>query len=189
MQRQFTEFVESPTRDSYLAVREAVLDLTPLPLLATDLAELERLLDGEEFQEVLDRIELLPASKAISPRVHFLAAEAAEALGDVERGELERFLFVLCLKGLLATGNGTQSAPYVVCHAADEHDVLGALSLEVASQTLVESHGYCCDVLTCSDGRQIWFDASATLSFKPVVVKRSRARRQSGRRLTACRRK
>jgi hypothetical protein len=189
MQRQFTEFVESPTRDSYLAVRNAVLDLTPLPLLATDLAELERLLDCDEWQEVLDRIELLPASKAISPRVHFLAAEAAEALGDIERGELERFLFVLCLKGLLATGDGTRSAPYVVCHTADEHDVLGALGLEVASQSLVESQGYSCDLLTCTDGRQVWFDASATLAFKPALAKTSRARRKPSRRLTAGRRK
>jgi hypothetical protein len=160
MQRRFTQFVESPTRENYLAVRDAVLRRTPLPIQAADLAELVRLLDAEAHQEVLERMELLPASKVLSPRVHFLTAEAAEALGDAKTGEVERFLFVLCLRGLLATGDGTQSAPYAVCHASDEHDLLDVLGCEIAAQALVERAGRLLDVVTCSDGRQVWFDAT-----------------------------
>ncbi|MEX2173931.1 MAG: hypothetical protein WD872_06180 [Pirellulaceae bacterium] len=174
MQRRFTRFVESPSRENYLAVRDAVLRLTPLPIQATDLAELVRMLDAGQFQEVLDRIELLPPSKVLSPRVHFLAAEAAEELGDANAGELERFLFVLCLKGLLATGDGSRGAPYSVCHATDEHDVLEANGYEAAGQTLVEHDGRACDLITCSDGRQFWFDVSALLSRPKRPARRSR---------------
>lgn len=163
MQRQLTAFVEQPSRKTFLAVREAVLEAAPLPLAATDLADLERMLDSRRFQKVLDRIDALPPSKLLSPRVHALAAEAAEALGDAESGEIERFLFVLCLRGLLATGDGSPAQPYIVCHPTDEYDVLVALDLEAAGQSLVEFEGKRCDVLVCTSGREVWFDVSAAL--------------------------
>ena len=156
---------------------------TPLPMHATDLADLERLLDDESYQEVLDRIDALPASKALSPRVHFLAAEAAEALGDLETGEVERFLFVLCLRGLLATGDGSQTAPYVVCHATDEHDILEALAHEPAGQSLIADSSRMLDVVTCTDGRQFCFDVSAIFPrpprrTKPVAKRKAATRRR-----------
>jgi hypothetical protein len=178
MQRQFTQFVELPSRENYLAACRAVLRATPLPLVAGDLAELVRLLDAGDYQEVLDRIDLLPPSKALSPRVHFLAAEAAEALGDCETGEVERFLFVLCLQGLLATGDGTLAAPYIVCHATDEYDILEAVDREPARQSLVSREGRMLDAITCTDGRQCWFDVSALFARAPrsgkTTVRRKR---------------
>jgi hypothetical protein len=164
MQRRLMQFVESPTRETYLAVREAALAETPLPIAATDLATLADLLEAEAHDEVLARIDALPASKVLSPRVHYLAAEAAEALGDLETVELERFLFVVCLRGLLATGDGTRHAPYSVCHATDEHDLLETSGLAPARQQVVEHEGALCDVVTCTDGREVWFDVSAVLS-------------------------
>jgi hypothetical protein len=176
MQRRFTQFVESPSRENYLAVRDAVLRRTPLPIQAADVAELVRLLDAEAHQEVLERMELLPPSKVLSPRIHFLTAEATEALGDVQTGEVERFLFVLCLRGLLATGDGTQSAPYAVCHASDEHDLLEVLGCEIAAQALVERAGRLLDVVTCSDGRQVWFDATELFQ-RPTAAPAKRRRK------------
>jgi len=178
MERRFTQFVESPTRENYLAARDAVLRRTPLPIQAADLAELMRLLDAEAHAEVLERMELLPASKVLSPRVHFLTAEAAEALGDAATGEVERFLFVLCLQGLLATGDGTETSPYSVCHASDEHDLLDCLGCEIAAQALVERDGRLLDVVTCSDGRQVWFDATAL--FQRPKAGPARRRRKKG---------
>ena len=177
MERQFTRLVEAPSRENYLAVRDAVLRITPLPLAAAELADLVRLLDAREFQKVLDRIDRLPPSKVLSPRIHFLAAEAAEGLGDDRTGELERFLFVLCLKALLATGDGTEAAPYCVCHATDEHDLLEAGGHEPAAQILVNRDGRLCDVVTCADGRQLWFDVTA-LFIRPKPRRKAAARKQ-----------
>ena len=182
MQRQFKAFVESPSRERFLAAREAVLRATPLAMQATDLADLLRLLDEGAYQAVLDRIDLLPPSKALSPRVHFLAAEAAEALGDVEAGELERFLFVLCLQGLLATGDGSRAAPYVVCHPTDEYDILDAQGYEPAGQAFLAENGELFDVITCSDGREFWFDLTAVLKRPKPRRKSSAARRRKHRR-------
>jgi hypothetical protein len=173
MQRRLMQFVESPTRETYLAVREAALAETPLPIAATDLASLADLLEAEAHDELLARIDALPASKVLSPRVHYLAAEAAEALGDLDTVELERFLFVVCLRGLLATGDGTRHAPYSVCHATDEHDLLETSGLAAARQQVVEHEGALCDVVTCTDGREVWFDVSAVLS-RPLLSESAR---------------
>jgi hypothetical protein len=160
MQRQLAAFVEQPSRSTYLAARDAVLAHSPLPLAATDFAQLDQLLDGEHYEELIDRLDLLPPAKVLSPRVHFLAAEAAEALGHEVDVELERSLFVLTLRGLFATGDGTPANPYLVCQTTDEHDVVAALGLEPAGQSLVQHGKRLCDVIVCSDGREIWFDVT-----------------------------
>jgi len=178
MQSQIAAFVEQPGKKTFLAARDAVLALSPLPLVAAELAELDRLLDLGEHQALLDRLDALPSSKILSPRVHFLAAEAADALGHADDVELERSLFVLTLQGLLATGDGTPVNPYIVCHPTDEYDVLAALGVEAARQSLVEREGRFCDVLLCTDGREVWFDTSASVvrprPKRRVAIKRRR---------------
>ena len=91
----------------------------------------------------------------------------------------------LTLQGLLTTGDGTRGNPYVVCHAADEHDVVAALGHEAAGQSLVEHEGRLCDVLVCSDGREVWFDVTDLLvrraARKPLIGKGLRAKRRKPR--------
>jgi hypothetical protein len=180
MHRQLTAFVEQPDKANYLAARAAVLRHSPLPIAATDLAELERLLERDEAQAVLDRIDALPASKVLSPRVHFLAAEAAALLGDAANVELERSLFVLTLQGLLATGDGSRGNPFVVCHATDEYDVVETQGHQAAGQALVEYEGRLHDVITCSNGRELWFDVTELLA-RPQRLRTARRRRSQSR--------
>lgn len=181
MERQLTAFVERPCRATFMAARSAVLSLAPVPMVATDFATLEQLLAQNEFQAVLDRIDALPASKILSPRVHYFAAEASEALGDFSAVELERSLFVLALQGLLATGDGTPGNPYIVCHASDEHDILAALGREGAGQSLVQQDSRLCDVILCADGREMWFDITEVFAHPPaheVSSRRPKSRRR-----------
>jgi hypothetical protein len=188
MQRQLAAFVEEPCKSTFLAARDAVLRQSLLPLVATDLIDLERLLENEEYQALLDRLDALPPSKVLSPRIHFLAAEAADVLGHADDVELERSLFVLTLQGLLTTGDGTPVNPYIVCHATDEYDILTALGHEPAGQSLTEREGRICDVLTCADGREVWFDVTDLLAPRGTR-KRTAARRPlpAQRRLRASR--
>lgn len=174
MQRQLAAFVEQPSKNTFLAARDAVLHESPLPLLAVEIAELDRLLEEEEYQTLLDRLDLLPPSKVLSPRIHFLAAEAADALGLSQDVELERCLFVITLRGLLATGDGSQSNPYVVCHATDEHDILEALGLQASQQSVVESEGQLFDCLVCSNGREVWFVVTKSVARPKLRGRRRR---------------
>jgi hypothetical protein len=186
MQRQLAAFVEQPSKKNYLAARDAVLGQSPLPLDGADLAQIEALLDDEQHEAVLTRLDLLPPSKVLSPRVHFLAAEAALALGQDEEVELERSLFVVTLQGLLATGDGTRANPYSVCHSCDEYDVAAALGVEPAVQSLVELEGRMCDVMLCSDGRELCFDVTHLLSGSQRTRRRARRPKlvRAGKRVT-----
>jgi hypothetical protein len=161
MQRQLTAFVEQPSRKTFLAVRAAVLRECPQPIAAADLVAVRRLLEEGAACRALARIDDLPAAKVLSPRVHLLAAEAADLLGDAERGELERMLFVLVLQGLLDTGEGTAAAPYIVCQPSDEYDIAEALGVVPTRQGLMEREDKLCDVLRCTDGRELWFSLNA----------------------------
>ena len=177
MQRQLAAFVEQPCKATFLAARDAVLRYSPLPLVTAEIADLDLLLEHEEHQALLDRLDVLPPSKVLSPRIHYLAAEAAEALGNVADVELERSLFVLTLQGLLSTGDGSRGNPYIVCHPSDEYDVLAALGHEAAGQSLFGHEGRLFDVLLCSDGREVWFDVTDLLA-RPQPKKQSAVRRR-----------
>ena len=174
MQRQLAAFVEQPSRCTFLAARDAVLRESPLPLLATELAELDKLLDQDQYQVLLDRLDTLPPSRVLSPHIHFLAAEAADALGNLADMELERCLFVITLRGLLATGDGSRANPYIVCHVSDEHDILLALGRQSSRQSLVTDADRLFDRIVCSDGREVWFDVTEILS-RPKLTRRQRA--------------
>jgi hypothetical protein len=177
MHRQLAAFVEQPCKETFLAARDAVLRESPLRLLAADMAKLDLMHDGHEHEAVLDRIDALPPSKVLSPRIHFLSAEAAESLGHVADVELERSLFVLTLRGLLATGDGTRGNPYVVCHPTDEYDIVSALNEEPARQSLVEREGRLCDVILCESGRRLWFDVTDVLARSRTYRKQAARRR------------
>jgi len=179
MQSRFAAFVRQPCQKTFLAVRECVLRRCPLPLTTTDLSTLQRLLEEGRYQELQERLSTLPPSKVLSPRFHYLAAEAAAGLGQHDDVELERWLFVLTLRGLLATGDGTPAQPYLVCHASDEYDILSAQGLVPAGQSLREHQGRVCDVIRCTDGREVWFDVTA------VVQRPAPPRKAPTRRLTA----
>lgn len=176
MEREFIRFVEQPAADSYLAARDAMLRIEPGTITAGDLLELNRMLDAGEHDQLLNLTESLPASAALSPRVHYFAAEAAAAMGDWDRAELERFMFVVCLKGLLATGDGSEERPYVVCHPSDEADVLDALEKRPACRTMAQLEHAVCNVVECEDETQLWFDVT-TVTGIPVRRRQANPRR------------
>jgi hypothetical protein len=180
MQPQFAAFVRQPCKTTFLAVRERVLRYCPLPLTTADLAALQRLLEEGRCRELTQRLATLPPSKVLSPRFHYLAAEAAAGLGQHDDVELERWLFVLTLRGLLATGDGTPANPYLVCHASDANDILAAQGLVPACQFLTEHAGRTCDVIRCTDGREVWFDVTDVVQ-RPAPPHRAPARRRKAR--------
>ena len=168
MEREFTRFVEQPTRKNYLAARDAVLRVSPSLVQTADLVKIGRLLDEGNFIEARERLDALPPSAALSPRVHFLAAEAAEALSDLENFELERFLFVVCIRALMATGDGSRRAPYSVCHATDEYDLLESLGMEPTTQSLVASGAATYEMVECASGKRMWFDVTGLMPVRKI---------------------
>ena len=68
---------------------------------------------------------------------HFLAGVAAFELGDFELSHDCRDAMQACLRGLLATGEGTRHRPFRVTFLTDEYDVMRVLGGDVRNQQLV----------------------------------------------------
>lgn len=134
MERLFRTFVEQPNARTYLAVRHAILAESADCVAAADIRKLQRWLSNGNAQAAILAAERLPSTAALSPRIHFLMAQAALTTGDLQTHELERLLFQASLKGLLATGNGTEECPYCVCQPSDEYDLLLSLKLQPLRQ-------------------------------------------------------
>ena len=146
-----------------------------------DLLEVARLLEDKQFAKARTCLESLPAAAALSPRVHLLAAQLAEAIGDRDDLELERFLFSVCVRGILATGEGSESSPYLVCQAADEHDLLEALRLKPVAQAIMPRGAQTLDVVKCAGAKSVWFDVTAVMP--PRKVRRRAIARPSTRKV------
>jgi hypothetical protein len=169
MKQMLQQFAEQPTRENYLAVLKRLREAGEPSVTPAEVAALSDKLHASNEAAALSAIQRLPKSAAFSPRVHFLAAEFCDRICDEQRAELERFLFAACLRGLLATGDGTLARPYVVCQVSDERDILLALG-EVSAELKVLAKGKrTIDKHVCLSGREICFDCSQALS-APVLV-------------------
>jgi hypothetical protein len=157
---EFARFLESPSRATYRAARSAWLRLDLQPLHPAELSDLAARLAAGDAAGVIAEVHGWQSRAALSPRAHFLAAAAHDLLGQIEQAELERWVFSACLQGILATGDGSRRKPYSIAQMTDEQDVLKLLGLESMQQELTPRGGRTCDVLTCADGREVWFDVS-----------------------------
>lgn len=160
MFQEFARFVEQPSRATFLAARSAWLQLNVAPLTPADLQSVAELLTAGEAAAVIEQVHEWKARAAFSPRAHYFAGEAHALLGELDHAECERLVFTACLQGILATGDGSRRKPYLISQIPDEYDVLKLLGLTCEKQRLVQSKRRSCDVLTCHDGSQIWFNIS-----------------------------
>jgi hypothetical protein len=158
MRVELQNFLEAPTARGYRRVRDALRDEAFADCPAGELAGLAALSTAGEHLAVLERYDQMQPAWSLSPRVHFYAALAADHLGDEATAELERFVFQACLEGILATGDGSAEAPYLITYLSDEYDVLTALGLAPRAQSLVDRRGLLCDVVKCVDGAEVWFE-------------------------------
>jgi hypothetical protein len=160
---EFARFLESPSRATYLAARSAWLRLSMQPLHPAELTELAARLAQGDTAGVIATAHDWKSRGALSPRVHYLTAEAHTVRGETEQAELERWVFSTCLQGILATGDGTRKKPFVIAQLTDEYDVLKLHGLECEQQRLVQRGRRTCDVLACSDGSEVWFEINALM--------------------------
>ena len=177
MQDILEAFLEQPTARSYRAARRAILcdpEFRGDPRL---LAEVAELCERQQFALADQLFQRMMPDWALSPRAHMYAAWIAEELGQSRDVELEQFLCIACLRGLLATGDGSRQRPYLVTHVSDEYDIVSWFGGQVVSQRLAAQAGRECDVLTDEDGGEYWFDVSDLLE-SPRFTERSGLRRK-----------
>jgi hypothetical protein len=158
MQDLFFEFLRSPSKETFLAVRSALVASPSYDAYSRDLNVIEEAYQAERFEKVRQQASATMGNLLLSPRLHLVAGLAARKLGDAKAADAELFICHCCIEGILSTGDGSANAPYLVTRTSDEYDVLMHTNKKMQQQALTHKDERSYDVLTCSDGTEYWFD-------------------------------
>jgi hypothetical protein len=164
MPDEISDFLAEPNGENFLRVR-AMIEASSTYGAGSDGDErLAAMVEQGDYVEAQDFVGDLMPDWLLSPRVHRLAAEVAENLGDEEGAARARYMLLACTRGILLAGEGTRERPFPVLHASDEYEILDVMGKEPVDQRLVPGEEGPCDVIRCSDDSEVWFDNSAGLS-------------------------
>lgn len=159
MSPTIARFLDEPTGPHFQAAWRSVTKTGR----KVDFPRLTALLADGGAHEVLEELSSLPLWLRLSPRVHDLAARAAELTAQSDDAEVERYLFSRCAAGILASGDGCPDSPYLAVQAADEAVILAILGREPLSQAVIEARDRILDVVICRDGGEVCFDVTHLL--------------------------
>jgi hypothetical protein len=177
MREKFVEFLQSPSGETYLAIREAIVQLPVYNPYSDEAAEIKGLMDKGELEGARAKIAASMPNLLLSPGTHMLMSYIAIESKDDELAEMERFIASALCEGILDTGGGTKESPYVVLRTSDEHDVLQYLGQQLKKQSLIHDEEQHLDLTKCTDGSEMWFDVSDAYSrLQEAFTCRQRAR-------------
>ncbi len=159
-----TEFLDNPNGETYLPLREAIIAMPEFDMFSDGLTRMQDYMDADAPENVLAMVPELMPNWLLSPQVHSLISQAAEARGDAARARSESLMFEACMYGLSQTGDGSAAAPYAVVQVADEYAIAQFLDKQPTGHRRDVRDGIVIDVLTCADDSEICFDVTENLA-------------------------
>jgi hypothetical protein len=177
----FLAFLGSPSRDTYLAAREAIVKSDRYEPYSRVLEVTAGQLSAGEYHLARESILAAMSNLVLSPTAHLLLSIAADKIGDQKGAQIEREIATTCFKGILTTGDGSRTNPYLIVRISDEYDVVLYLGTQLKEQSLVLEGGKNLDHVVCVDGSEFWFDITDAFdrSFMPDLF-RARERQEAG---------
>lgn len=161
---RFLSFVEEPTLDNYLSVREPIVDHARYDPYSDELRQLEREFQAGDFSRVFENAPLLLPIWHLSPRFHYLFGVSSLEIGDLDTAEREKQFSRQCLNGLTETGDGSGERPFLVTYLSDEYDLMRCMDVEVRQQQVVDADDRQLDVLRDAVGNEYWFDVTEVMA-------------------------
>ena len=159
VQSAFSAFVEKPTAANLQAVRGLLVADRTYDPYSDDLVQLKKLLHEGKNREVVALVAKSQPNLLLSPQAHRLASEAAEKIGDKTLAARETVFATRCAEGIVATGDGSESRPFLVARLSDEADLLDAnFKTRIDGQGLIFRDGRKYDKILGKDGNTYWFD-------------------------------
>ena len=158
MKELFFHFLESPNRESYLAVRNALISSEHYDPYSSEMDSVNGFVDAGQFDEARETLSESMPNLLLCPSAHMAISFIAEKSGDEKAAQMERFVAATCCEGLLTTGDGTQENPYLVVRTSDEYALIEYLGKQFKSQSLIEDGNRHFDLIHCVDGSELWFD-------------------------------
>jgi hypothetical protein len=164
VREQLNAFLQAPSAEAFLRLREAVMGSRGYAPYARDLHQANALLKEGKFEEARDHLLSVMANYLLNPSVHQMLAYAHHELGDEQAARFEYAVAGAMMQGILSTGDGTAERPYLVLHTADEYDVLRHLGKRPQKQSLVQAGEKRLDRQECDDGSEVCFDVTVQLT-------------------------
>jgi hypothetical protein len=159
MNELFIAFLQSPSPDTYRAIRDAVVAHEKYNGYSNDLDQMREAFDAGSYAEFRTLFGEAQPNLLLSPEAHFLLSLTARELGDSDGADAEKFICFSCVEGILGSGDGTRESPYEILRISDEYDVLRFQGKRMQTQSLVHGDDGCSyDQMACDDGSEVWFD-------------------------------
>ena len=161
MKKLFVDFLQAPTLENFLRVRESVLADAEFDPYTNAVDGVPKMMEAGEFEQALEQLKhaLFP-HMVMSPSAHLNIAFILHKLGREKDAAFEHHISEMLLKAIELTGDGTEERPFLVTRTSDEYDYLFAHELEAKLQAMAKSGDRECDVITVADGQQLWFDVT-----------------------------
>ena len=160
--------ITEPSADNYRVLHAAVVGHPDYAPYDDVLEQASELLEGEREQQAVTSVAALEVLKEampnllLSPRAHMLKAYIHRTRGEGEAEEMEIMFASACIRGILATGNGSELRPYLITRVSDEYDVAQALERTLEEQQLIKRNDRSFDVWQTDVG-PLWFDVTDAL--------------------------
>ncbi|MHC4840361.1 MAG: DUF4919 domain-containing protein [Planctomycetota bacterium] len=172
MTNPFVEFIENPSKETYLAVRETVLNSPDYQPYSMDLKGLHGMIDNGDWKGAIESSREMLPNFLLSPGYHLVLAKAYKELGEEQGLQAELKIARMCVDGIKLTGEGTREEPWIVLRTSDEYDVLGEMGKRSKRQALIEDGDRKLDMQVCEDDSDIYFDVTDAMGhmnkqFKP----------------------
>ncbi|MGK7924152.1 MAG: DUF4919 domain-containing protein [Spirulina sp.] len=158
MKELFDKFLELSDRESYLAVRTAIVSSKSYDPYSDEIDEIDELLSMGKLEEALQKLFASMPNLLLSPRAHLMRSCIAKQSNDEQVAQTASVIAATCYQGILATGDGSKDSPYIVVRITDEYDILQYLDKQIEMQSLYSDKKQHFDKFECKDGTEIWFD-------------------------------
>ncbi|MBI3925178.1 MAG: DUF4919 domain-containing protein [Armatimonadetes bacterium] len=157
MADRFAGFVLRPHVDDFVELRRLCTASSHYKPYSETLSVADRAASEGSWQRVRDLEGEMP-DLLLSPRAHDLLRMAYEALGEAANAAMFGSFYQACMRGILASGDGSVERPYMVLRHEDEYDVLCWLGRTLKMQSLIELDGRAVDEMLLDDGSTLYFD-------------------------------
>jgi hypothetical protein len=158
MREELLRFIETPDRETFLAFRAKIIASAAYQPYSDEFDTVGELLEKQKFQEAQEILRQAMGNLMLSPRAHQLLGFLHHKLGDEQRANMEMMIGIVCVEGILTTGDGSQESPYLVLRTSDEYDVLEHFEKQLQQQSLLHRDDRHFDRIECTDGTTYWFD-------------------------------
>ena len=161
MDQQFVHFLKHPDPENFLALRNALLAQRGFDPYSTELRGVDSLLQEKRSAEAESVLRsAMSPNHLISPGAHLRLSIAYQQLGREEEAQRERAIGMRCLEGILSTGDGTSTHPFLVTRTSDEYDIVLAQGQRFAQQSLIRDGTRHLDRITTESEAEYYFDVT-----------------------------